>query len=115
MFIIRSLKSWDMPSINVGFANGAEIDLKIDEKFTENDMVKFLENYANQNGIGGNILSGKLLSTGLGSGHVRIVNKRKIMMMMTTTTTTTTTMMMMMMMMMVMMINRLVPSCTLQN
>ena len=62
---LRSLKSWDMRSINVGFANGAEIDLKIDENFKESDMVTFLKNYADQNGIGGNILSSKLLPIGL--------------------------------------------------
>jgi len=47
-----------MKSINVGFANGAEIDLKIDETFQEDDVVKFLQNYAEQKeGIGGNILT----------------------------------------------------------
>ena len=47
-----------MNSINVGFANGAEIDLKIDENFKEDDLVKFLQNYAEQKeGIGGNILT----------------------------------------------------------
>lgn len=56
----RSLKSWNMNSINVGFANGAEIDLKIDENFKEDDLVKFLQNYAeHQEGIGGNILTCK--------------------------------------------------------
>lgn len=49
-----------MNSINVGFANGAEIDLKIDENFKEDDLVKFLQNYAeHQEGIGGNILTCK--------------------------------------------------------
>ena len=52
-----------MRSINVGFANGAEIDLKIDENFKETDLVTFLKNYADGNGIGGNILTSKLLST----------------------------------------------------
>jgi len=47
-----------MNSINVGFADGAEIDLKIDENFKEDDLVKFLQNYAEQKeGIGGNILT----------------------------------------------------------
>ena len=55
---LRSLKSWNLHSINVGFANGAEIDLKIDENFKEDDLVKFLHNYADQKeGIGGNILT----------------------------------------------------------
>jgi len=45
-------------SINVGFANGAEVDLRIDENFKEDDLVKFLQNYAEQKkGIGGNILT----------------------------------------------------------
>lgn len=49
-----------MNSINVGFANGAEIDLKIDENFKEGDLVKFLQNFAeHQEGIGGNILTCK--------------------------------------------------------
>ena len=49
-----------MDSINVGFADGAEIDLKIDENFNEDDLVKFLQNYAElQEGIGGNILTCK--------------------------------------------------------
>ena len=56
-----------MRSINLGFANGAEIDLKIDENFKESDMVTFLKNYADHNGIGGNILSSKLLRNGLRS------------------------------------------------
>ena len=38
-----------MRSINVGFANGAELGLKIDENFKESDMVTFLKNYADQN------------------------------------------------------------------
>lgn len=63
-FVLRSLKNWDMRSINVGFANGAELGLKIDENFKESDMVTFLKNYADQNGIGGNILTSKLLDTG---------------------------------------------------
>ena len=61
-FYLRSLKSWNLNSINVGFANGAEIDLKIDENFKEHDLVKFLRKYAEQKeGIGGNILTGKWL------------------------------------------------------
>lgn len=59
-FVLRSLKNWDMRSINVGFANGAELGLKIDENFKESDMVTFLKNYVDQNGIGGNILTSKL-------------------------------------------------------
>ena len=47
-----------MNSINVGFPNGAEVDLKIDETFKEDDLVKFLRNYADhKEGIGGNILT----------------------------------------------------------
>lgn len=49
-----------MRSINVGFANGAEVGLKIEENFKESDMVIFLKNYADQNGVGGNILTSKL-------------------------------------------------------
>ena len=49
-----------MNSINVGFANGAEIDLKIEENFKEDDLVKFLQNFAaHQKGIGGNLLTCK--------------------------------------------------------
>ena len=49
-----------MKSINVGFANGAEIDLKIEENFKEDDLVKFLQNFAeHQEGIGGNLLTCK--------------------------------------------------------
>lgn len=59
-FLLRSLKHWDIPSINVGFANGAEIGLKIDENFKENDMVTFLKNYADHNSVGGNILTSEL-------------------------------------------------------
>ena len=57
-FLFSSLKSWDMHCINVGFANGAEIDLKIMEDFKESDLVDFLRNYADLKGIGGNILTG---------------------------------------------------------
>ena len=42
----------------LGFANGAEIDLKIMEDFKESDLVEFLRNYADLKGIGGNILTG---------------------------------------------------------
>ena len=59
LIIFRSLKIWDMRSINVDFANGAELGLKVDENFKESDMVAFLKNYADQNGVGGNILSSK--------------------------------------------------------
>ena len=59
-FVLRSLKNWDMRSINVGFSNGAELGLKIDENFKESDMVTFLKNYADHNGVGGNILTSKL-------------------------------------------------------
>ena len=62
--VLRSLKNWDMRSINVGFANGAEIGLKIDENFKESDMVTLLKNYADQNGVGGNILTSKFWCTG---------------------------------------------------
>lgn len=55
------MKCWDLPSIKVGFANGAEIGLKIDEKFREGDLVTFLKNYADGNGIGGNIITSRLL------------------------------------------------------
>lgn len=55
--IYKSLKSWNIHPINVGFANGAEIDLKILESFKESDLVEFLRNYANLNGVGGNILT----------------------------------------------------------
>ena len=47
-----------MHSINIGFANGAEIGLKIMEDFKESDLVEFLRNYADLKGIGGNILTG---------------------------------------------------------
>ena len=53
------MKCWDLPSIKVGFANGAEIGLKIDEKFKESDLVTFLRNYADGNGIGGNIITSR--------------------------------------------------------
>lgn len=55
------MKCWDLPSINVGFANGAEIGLKVDEKFKEGDLVTFLKNYGDGNGIGGNIITSRLL------------------------------------------------------
>ena len=55
------MKCWDLPSIKVGFANGAEIGLKIDEKFKEGHLVTFLKNYADGNGIGGNIITSRLL------------------------------------------------------
>lgn len=55
--IYKSLKSWDMHSINVGFANGAEIDLKIMEDFKESELVEFLRSYADLKGVGGNILT----------------------------------------------------------
>ena len=57
------MKCWDMPSINIGFANGAEVGLKIAENFKESDMVDFLKNYADGNGIGGNILTSTLKTT----------------------------------------------------
>lgn len=49
-----------MPSINVDFANGSPVDLKIDEKFKESDLVTFLKKYADDKGIGGNILTSKI-------------------------------------------------------
>lgn len=55
--VYKSLQSWDMRSINVGFANGAEVGLKIAENFKESDVVALLKNYADGNGIGGNILT----------------------------------------------------------
>lgn len=55
------MKCWDLPSINAGFANGAEIGLKVDEKFKEGDLVTFLKNYGDGNGIGGNIITSRLL------------------------------------------------------
>lgn len=55
--VFRSMKSWDMRSINVGFANGAEVGLKIAENFKETDMVTLLKNYADGNVMGGNILT----------------------------------------------------------
>ena len=60
-FAYRSLKNWDMRAINVGFANGAELGLKVDESFKESDMVTFLRNYADHKGIGGNILTSEFL------------------------------------------------------
>ena len=54
----RALKCWDNPSINLGFSNGAEIDIKIEETFSEEDLVTFLKNYADQKAsAGGNIMS----------------------------------------------------------
>lgn len=55
-FIDRFLKSWNIYLINVGFVNGVEIDLKILESFKESDLIEFLRNYVNLNGVGGNIL-----------------------------------------------------------
>ncbi|KAK2570558.1 putative dehydratase PflD [Acropora cervicornis] len=55
--VYKSMKCWDMRSINVGFANGAEVGLKIAENFKESDMVTLLKNYADGNVIGGNILT----------------------------------------------------------
>lgn len=52
-----------MRSINVGFANGAEVGLKIAENFKESDVVALLKNYADGNGIGGNILTSTLKTT----------------------------------------------------
>lgn len=51
------MKCWEVPSINFGFANGAEVGLKIAENFKETDMVTLLKNYADGNLIGGNILT----------------------------------------------------------
>ena len=62
------MKCWDMPSINIGFANGAEVGLKIAENFKESDMVDFLKNYADGNGIGGNILTSTLKTTHVKDG-----------------------------------------------
>ena len=62
------MKCWDMPSINTGFANGAEVGVKIAENFKESDMVDFLKNYANGNGIGGNILTSTLKTTHVKDG-----------------------------------------------
>lgn len=55
--LFRSMKCWDIRSINFGFANGAEVGLKIAENFKENNMVTLLKNYADGNLIGGNILT----------------------------------------------------------
>jgi len=55
------LKNWDLPSINVGLANGAEVDLKIEEDFKEEDLVTFLKSYAEGKQIGGNILTSELI------------------------------------------------------
>lgn len=59
--LARALKSWDCDSINLGLSNGAEVDLKIEENFKEQDLVQFLKNYAEQKQIGGNILTSRLL------------------------------------------------------
>jgi len=59
--LVRALKSWDLPSINVGLANGAEVDLKIEEDFKEEDLVTFLKSYAEGKEIGGNILTSELI------------------------------------------------------
>lgn len=59
-FLFRSLKSWDMDSINFGFPNGAEVDLKIAENFEEDDLVAFLKSYADSKNLGGNILTSKI-------------------------------------------------------
>ena len=57
--LTRALKSWDSLFINVGLANGAEVDLKIEEDFKEEDLVTFLKGYAEGKEIGGNILTSK--------------------------------------------------------
>ena len=65
-FHTRALKSWDNTFIKSGLANGAEVDLKIEEDFKEEDLVTFLKRYAEGKEIGGNILTSK-----------RLIKKRK--------------------------------------
>lgn len=53
------MKNWNIRDLNIGVANGAEIDLAISEDFSKNDLVAFLRKYADEvEEIGGNILTG---------------------------------------------------------
>ena len=57
------MRNWNIRDLNIGVANGAEIDLAISEEFSKNDLVSFLRNFADEKEeIGGNILTGKLLA-----------------------------------------------------
>ena len=55
----RALKCWDDASVhvNLGFSNGAEVDLNIDGDFKEEDLVKFLRSYSEQKEIGRSVLT----------------------------------------------------------
>jgi hypothetical protein len=58
----RAMKSWNIRDLNVGVANGAEIDLTIAEDFSKNDLVTFLRKFADEDGeLGGNIVTGKFI------------------------------------------------------
>ena len=54
------MKNWNIRDLNVGVANGAEIDLVIPEDFSKNDLVTFLMKFADEEEeIGGNIITGE--------------------------------------------------------
>ncbi len=59
------MKSWNIRDLNVGVANGAEIDLCISEDFNKSDLVTFLRKFADEDGeVGGNIVTGKFIVMG---------------------------------------------------
>ena len=70
------MKSWDNACINVGLSNGAEVDLKIEEDFKEEDLVAFLKRYAEGKEIGGNVLTSKFIRVDW-SDNVRYFDRKQ--------------------------------------
>ena len=57
------MKNWNIRDMNIGVANGAEIDLAVSEDFSKNDLVTFLRKFSDEEKeIGGNIVTGEFFA-----------------------------------------------------
>ena len=57
------MKNWNIRDLNIGVANGAEIDLAVSEDFSKNDLVTFLRKFSDgEEEIGGNIVTGEFFA-----------------------------------------------------
>ena len=60
------MKNWNIRDLNIGVANGAEIDLAVSEDFSKNDLVTFLRKFSDEEEeIGGNIVTGEFFCKNL--------------------------------------------------
>ena len=56
----RALAGWDMDVIKYGFSHGTEVDLNIHEDFPKDELIAFLNAYADgTSNIGANMLTCK--------------------------------------------------------